>query len=55
MSSNDTEKVSSEQKISIGTKVTELNLQITDLVADSEHKENEYAEKRQALEETIKT
>lgn len=52
LSSNDTEKVSSEQKISeLEQKVTELNLQITDLVADSEHKENEYAEKRQALEE----
>lgn len=52
LSSNDTEKVSSKQKISeLEQKVTELNLQITDLVADSEHKENEYAEKRQALEE----
>lgn len=52
LSSNDTEKVSSKQKISeLEQKVTELNLQITDLVANSEHKENEYAEKRQALEE----
>ena len=32
-------------------KVTELNLQLTKLVATSEHKENEYAEKKQALEE----
>lgn len=51
-SSDDTEKVSSEQKISeLEQKVTELNLQLTKLVAISEHKENEYAEKKQALEE----